>query len=127
MTSTSESAETTKTRASLSDDSRLRTLPYLPASQRPAVIRSDKGKEIAVDKIKVEDKEKILRRGEVSQISWFIIQRQSQMLQVIHKRLEREIHPEEVVILPSNEEEKWGLKQASRYRIFGATSDVSGC
>lgn len=41
-------------------------MPFLPPSQRPSVIKSESGKEIAVDKVKVEGKEKILRRGEVS-------------------------------------------------------------
>jgi exonuclease V len=46
--------------------SRLRTLPYLPPSKRPDVITSKSGKEIVVNKVKVEDKEKILKRGQVS-------------------------------------------------------------
>lgn len=46
--------------------SRLRTLPYLPPSERPDVITSREGKAIAVDKVKVEGKERILKRGEVS-------------------------------------------------------------
>jgi exonuclease V len=48
------------------DSSRLRTLPYLAPSLRPAVIVSDKGKEIAVNKVKEEGREKIVRRGQVS-------------------------------------------------------------
>jgi exonuclease V len=46
--------------------SRLRTLPFLPPHKRPDVITSKSGKEIVVDKVKVEDKEKILKRGQVS-------------------------------------------------------------
>jgi exonuclease V len=46
--------------------SRLRTLPYLPPSKRPEVITSKAGKEIVVNKVKVEDKERILKRGQVS-------------------------------------------------------------
>lgn len=46
--------------------SRLRTLPYLPPAQRPEMIRARDGGEIWVDKGKVEGKEKVLRRGEVS-------------------------------------------------------------
>jgi len=57
--------------------SRLRTLPYLPPSQRPAIITSKAGAEINIDKVKVEGKERILRRGEVgprsSLLSLFII------------------------------------------------------
>ena len=46
--------------------SRLRTLPFLPPHKRPDVITSKSGKEIVVNKVKVEDKEKILKRGQVS-------------------------------------------------------------
>nr|XP_019049532.1 hypothetical protein I302_03321 [Kwoniella bestiolae CBS 10118]OCF28462.1 hypothetical protein I302_03321 [Kwoniella bestiolae CBS 10118] len=74
-------------------DYRLRTLPYLPPSQRPDIIKSKEGNEIVVDKIKVEGKEKILKRGEK-----------------IHKRLEREIHPEEIRVPISTEEDIWGLR-----------------
>lgn len=49
--------------------SRLRTLPYLPPSQRPDLITSKAGAEISVDKAKVEGKERILRRGEVGGVS----------------------------------------------------------
>ena len=45
--------------------SRLRTLPYLPASQRPDVIISKAGEAVPVDKIKVEGKERVLKRGQV--------------------------------------------------------------
>jgi len=40
-------------------------MPYLPPSKRPDVITSKSGKEIVVNKVKVEDKEKILKRGQV--------------------------------------------------------------
>jgi hypothetical protein len=49
--------------------SRLRTLPFLPPHKRPDVITSKSGKEIVVNKVKVEDKEKILKRGQVSSLS----------------------------------------------------------
>ncbi|WWD09676.1 hypothetical protein V865_007804 [Kwoniella europaea PYCC6329] len=74
-------------------DYRLRTLPYLPPSQRPDIIKSKEGNEIVVDKVKVEGKEKILKRGEK-----------------IHKRLEREIHPEEIRVQISTDEDVWGLR-----------------
>ncbi|OCF74075.1 hypothetical protein I204_05925 [Kwoniella mangroviensis CBS 8886] len=74
-------------------DYRLRTLPYLPPSQRPDIIKSKEGNEIVVDKVKVEGKEKILKRGEK-----------------IHKRLEREIHPEEIRVPISTDEDIWGLR-----------------
>lgn len=45
--------------------SRLRTLPYLPVSKRPTTIKSTKGTSIAVDQVKVEGKERILKRGDV--------------------------------------------------------------
>lgn len=47
-------------------DSRLRTMPYLPVDQRPQVITSRSGTEIPVDKVKLDGKERILKRGEVS-------------------------------------------------------------
>jgi len=50
--------------------SRLRTLPFLPPHKRPDVITSKSGKEIVVNKVKVEDKEKILKRGQVSSPSY---------------------------------------------------------
>ena len=45
--------------------SRLRTLPFLPPSQRPQIVTSKQGAAIPVDKVKVDDRERILRRGEV--------------------------------------------------------------
>jgi hypothetical protein len=48
--------------------SRLRTLPFLPPHKRPDVITSKSGKEIVVNKVKVQDKEKILKRGQVSSL-----------------------------------------------------------
>ncbi|WVQ61919.1 uncharacterized protein L199_000052 [Kwoniella botswanensis] len=74
-------------------DYHLRTLPYLPPSQRPDIIKSKEGNEIVVDKVKVEGKEKILKRGEK-----------------IHKRLEREIHPEEIRVPIATDEDIWGLR-----------------
>jgi hypothetical protein len=53
--------------------SRLRTLPFLPPHKRPDVITSKSGKEIVVDKVKVEDKEKILKRGQVSCLTSFFV------------------------------------------------------
>jgi len=43
-------------------------MPYLPPEKRPTVITSKHGVAIPVDKVKVEDKEKILRRGEASSL-----------------------------------------------------------
>ncbi|WOO82362.1 putative exonuclease V, mitochondrial [Vanrija pseudolonga] len=74
-------------------DYRLRTLPFLPPAARPERITTSKGAEIKVDKVKVEGKERILKRGEK-----------------IHKRLEREIHPAEVTIACESREDAWGLR-----------------
>ncbi|KAL1408861.1 hypothetical protein Q8F55_005675 [Vanrija albida] len=74
-------------------DYRLRTLPFLPPAARPAKITTSKGTEIKVDQVKVEGKERILKRGEK-----------------IHKRLEREIHPAEVTIACESREDAWGLR-----------------
>ncbi|RXK39737.1 hypothetical protein M231_02930 [Tremella mesenterica] len=74
-------------------DYRLRSLPFLPVDKRPQVITSTSGKAIPMDKVKVQGKERILRRGEK-----------------IHKRLEREIHPEEIAVTTTTREDVWGLR-----------------
>lgn len=43
-------------------------MPFLPPPQRPTIITSKGGAEIGVDKVKVEGKERILKRGEVCEI-----------------------------------------------------------
>ncbi|WWC58860.1 uncharacterized protein I303_101405 [Kwoniella dejecticola CBS 10117] len=91
-------------------DYRLRTLPYLPPSQRPDIIKSKEGNEIVVDKVKVEDKERILRRGEV-----------------IHKRLERELHPEEITVHVSTPEENWGLRFLNMLAAIKSLLDQGKC
>ncbi|WWD17635.1 hypothetical protein CI109_102076 [Kwoniella shandongensis] len=90
--------------------SRLRTLPFLPPSQRPSVIKSTAGKEISVDIVKVEGKEKILRRGET-----------------IHKRLEREIHPQEVVVTATTREDVWGLRFLNMLSAVEALLTLGKC
>ncbi|KAK4689483.1 exonuclease V, partial [Tremellales sp. Uapishka_1] len=91
-------------------DYRLRTLPYLPPNQRPAVITSTKGKEIVVDQIKVEGKEKVLRRGEK-----------------IHKRLEREIHPLEIRVTAETREDVWGLRFLNMLSALEALITLGKC
>ncbi|ORY23370.1 exonuclease V [Naematelia encephala] len=91
-------------------DYRLRTLPYLPAAQRPEKITSTKGVEIKVDKIKVEDKEKVLKRG-----------------QKIHKRLEREIHPEEIIVRAVSREDVWGLRFLNMLSALEALLTLGKC
>jgi exonuclease V len=56
---------TSKSKLILADDSRLRTLPYLKPADRPDRIVSTKGKEIVVDKVKTEGRERIVQRGQV--------------------------------------------------------------
>ncbi|WWC66139.1 uncharacterized protein I206_100039 [Kwoniella pini CBS 10737] len=91
-------------------DYRLRTLPYLPPSQRPDVIKSKEGNEIVIDKVKVEGKERILKRGEK-----------------IHKRLEREIHPAEIMVPVTTEEDKWGLRFLNMLVAMQALLDLGKC
>ncbi|KAK8866159.1 hypothetical protein IAR55_001310 [Kwoniella newhampshirensis] len=91
-------------------DYRLRTLPFLPPSQRPSFIMSTAGKEISVDQVKVEGKERILRRGEK-----------------IHKRLEREIHPQEVVVTATTREDVWGLRFLNMLSAIEALLTLGKC
>jgi exonuclease V len=91
-------------------------MPYLPPAQRPAVITSDRGNAIAVDKVKVEDKDRILKRGEVGAADSHRCTGSSSadVPQKIHKRLEREIHPAEIVVTATTREDVWGLRWAER-------------
>ncbi|WVQ97298.1 hypothetical protein IAU59_004409 [Kwoniella sp. CBS 9459] len=91
-------------------DYRLRTMPFLPPEKRPNIIKSTAGKEIVVDKIKVEGKERILRRGEK-----------------IHKRLEREIHPEEVKVQANTREDVWGLRFLNMFSAVEALLTLGKC
>lgn len=50
-------------------NSRLRTLPFLPLAERPDVITTASGKQIAVDKGIREGGERIMNRGLVSVLS----------------------------------------------------------
>ncbi|BEI81750.1 hypothetical protein CcaverHIS002_0209100 [Cutaneotrichosporon cavernicola] len=87
-------------------DYRLRTLPYLPVSQRPTTIISPKGASISVDQAKVEGKERILRRGE---------------------RLEREIHPEEIKVQATTREDTWGLRMLNMFSALEALLTIGKC
>jgi exonuclease V len=87
-------------------------MPYLPPHQRPTVITSKDGAAIPVDKVKVEGKERILKRGEVSEKSPVSVL--ADPVQKIHKRLEREIHPEEIIVHAVTREDVWGLRYVSR-------------
>jgi exonuclease V len=76
------------------------------------VITSKSGKEIVVNKVKVEDKEKILKRGQVSLYLPVLKLRDTDLAdaKVIHERLEREIHPEEILVVTETREDVWGLR-----------------
>jgi exonuclease V len=65
-----------------------------------------------VNKIKVEDKERILKRGQVS----LLVREDGVDGQVIHERLEREIHPEEILVVTETREDVWGLRYVSPLR-----------
>lgn len=90
--------------------SRQRTLPFLPPSERPKVIQTAKGAAIQVDQHKVEDKDRILKRG-----------------QKIHKRLEREIHPEEVVVRSTSVEETWAIRMLNMLSSLEALLTLGKC
>lgn len=83
-------------------------MPYLPPSQRPDKIVSKAGKEIVVDKVKVEDKDRILKRGQVSHLN-VASGEYCLNLQVIHERLEREFHVR-IELVPETREDVWGLR-----------------
>jgi exonuclease V len=89
-------------------------MPYLPPEKRPTVITSRQGAAIPVDKVKVEGKEKILRRGEASCSGSEVNMPADE--QKIHKRLEREIHPQEIIVHAVTREEVWGLRCVTGFR-----------
>lgn len=92
------------------DISRQRTLPFLPPAARRKVIKTPKGAAIQVDQVKVEDKDRILKRGEK-----------------IHKRLEREIHPEEVVVRSTSVEETWAIRMLNMLSSLEALISLGKC
>lgn len=63
---------------------------------RPASFVTEKGKEIFVDTNTAASSDKVKRKG-VS----------------VHKKLEREIRPEEIKVTVATEEERWGLRYAN--------------
>lgn len=85
-------------------------MPFLPPSQRRKVIKTAKGAAIEVDQVKVEDKDRILKRG-----------------QKIHKRLEREIHPEEVVVRSTSVEETWAIRMLNMLSSLEALISLGKC
>ncbi|ODN78010.1 hypothetical protein L202_05096 [Cryptococcus amylolentus CBS 6039] len=91
-------------------DYRLRTLPYLPVAQRPSTITSTSGKLITVDTVRTEGKERVMKRGGE-----------------IHKRLEREIHPEEVVVGTVSREDVWGLRFLNMFSAVEALLTIGKC
>lgn len=85
-------------------------MPFLPPSQRRKVIKTAKGAAIEVDQIKVEDKDRILKRGEK-----------------IHKRLEREIHPEEIIVRSTSVEETWAIRMLNMLSSLEALLALGKC
>jgi exonuclease V len=61
-----------------------------------------------VDKVKVEDKDRVLKRGNVGRHG--MLPGMQLTPQTIHKRLEREIHPEEIRVTATTREDVWGLR-----------------
>ncbi|OXM76093.1 hypothetical protein C364_06197 [Cryptococcus neoformans Bt63] len=91
-------------------DYRLRTLPFLPLAERPDVITATSGKQIVVDKKKREGGERIMSRG-----------------RKVHKRLEREIHPDEVVVNTTTREDVWGLRFLNMLSAVEALLTIGKC
>ncbi|WVQ82509.1 hypothetical protein IAT38_004638 [Cryptococcus sp. DSM 104549] len=91
-------------------DYRLRTPSYIPLDQRPEVITSTTGKEIHINKVKVEEGAKVMRRGEK-----------------IHKRLERQIHGEGIKVVTKTREDVWGLRLLNMLSGFEALLTIGKC
>ncbi|KAJ3922231.1 exonuclease V [Lentinula edodes] len=81
----------------------LRQLRHRKLKDRPASFVTDQGKEIIVDKGVAAKSDATKKKG-VS----------------VHKRLEREIRPEEIKVQVTTEEERWGL----RYNNFPASRET---
>lgn len=74
------------------------------------MIKTPKGASIQVDQHKVEDKDRILKRGEK-----------------IHKRLEREIHPDEVIVRSTTVEETWAIRLLNMLSSLEALLTLGKC
>ncbi|KAJ3908965.1 exonuclease V [Lentinula edodes] len=81
----------------------LRQLRHRKLKDRPASFVTEQGKEIVVDKGVAAKSDATKKKG-VS----------------VHKRLEREIRPEEIKVQVTTEEERWGL----RYNTFPASRET---
>lgn len=62
-----------------------------------------------MDKVKVEDKDRILKRGQVSSCACGDNKVHGADSQVIHERLEREFHVR-IELVPETREDVWGLR-----------------
>jgi hypothetical protein len=71
------------------------------------VIKSTKGVEIKVDKVKEANKEKVLKRGEVRLVCFAYLTRKK-----VHEKLEREIFPVKISVQTDTREDSWGLRCA---------------
>ncbi|WVO16821.1 hypothetical protein L204_104507 [Cryptococcus depauperatus] len=91
-------------------DYRLRTFPSLPIDQRPDAITAATGKQISVDKFRTESKEKLMKRGNK-----------------IHKRLEKEIYPNEVTVNAITREDVWGLRLLNMFSSIEALLTLGKC
>lgn len=95
---------------SASTSSRLRSKPYLPVSKRPTSIFTDKGKEIKLNKVIARNSEKVMAKGEV-----------------VHKKLEKEIHPVEVKVTTQTKEDTWGLRLLNMIANLEALLTIGKC
>ncbi|KAH7923884.1 hypothetical protein BV22DRAFT_1130261 [Leucogyrophana mollusca] len=71
----------------------LRQRRHKPLEKRPSSFVSAAGKEIQVQQRVAEKNDRTLRRGKS-----------------VHEKLEREIHPEQVAVTVTTDEERWGLR-----------------
>ncbi|KAI0964135.1 hypothetical protein AcW1_001025 [Taiwanofungus camphoratus] len=88
----------------------LRQKRSLRPDKRPASFVTAEGKSINVDKRVAEDNHRIITRGKS-----------------VHKALEREIHPEEVKVDVTSEEERWGLRLVNMLASLTTLTEIGTC
>lgn len=91
-------------------DYRLRSKPYLPAELRPTSITTSTGASIPVNKTLAVSRDKIMAKGDV-----------------VHKKLEKEIHPVEVKVTTTSKEDVWGLRLLNMFANLEALLTVGKC
>lgn len=85
-----------------------------PFRERPKSFTSAFGKEIRIDSIVGAQNDVITRKGKVSRHTTQSCFSQTSFIQAIHKSLEREVKPQEVIVQVTSIEERWALRQVRR-------------